>query len=235
VVTIIAGIGSLWTTRAAYKKGKYVEGLDNQIQGLEDLITEERRQAFQTELNRKQLEIEAAVKATEAEKIERLNLEKLVGPRRLSVEQQTRIGAACSGKTSKPINVGSYGMDGEGTALAIQIVSALRGHHLEIRPNLAGLIISGAFETGVVIRGADEDADFTGCLGKALQNIGHLEVAINGERHMAGAALMGGIAVTAGVAMSGGPGSVRPARPLPSGSQIYVFVGIKPIQMESAK
>ena len=59
-VTIVAGVGSLVTTRVAYKKGKYVEGLDSNVRVLQDSIAEERRQAFEIELQQKQLEIESA-------------------------------------------------------------------------------------------------------------------------------------------------------------------------------
>ena len=169
-----------------------------------------------------------ANKAAEGEKLERVRLEALVAPRRLSIEQQRNIGDACLGITGRKIVVTSYGLDGEGFALGWQILSALHRPGLNVSGNLAGIVQSGVFDTGVLVRTPPEEEGFGKCICHALHALGGLEVILNGERHV-GNAVMLGPATTVGPATMIGGGRIQPKGFLPAGSPIEIMVGIKPI------
>ncbi len=186
------------------------------------------------------IDLADAGKALEAEKLERIKVETVLGPRWLTVDQQKAIGRACAGLylygPRKRIQISSYGQDGEGAALATQIGAALNSVPLYTSLNIGGLIVSGGFDTGVIISAEPEDESFADCLKSALTDIGKLtEVEVNPARHRAGASISGGVVMSGGVTMSGGGGGLTPAEPLKPGSPVEVFVAIKPIQTINAQ
>jgi hypothetical protein len=176
-----------------------------------------------------------AARATETaarESLERQKLEVLVSPRRLTIDEQRDIGKACKNLYSygatKRIKIRSYGLDGEGAALAFQIEAGLNSAPLYTEQDIAGIIVAGGFDTGVIIAAPPEDEKFANCLKSALTNIGRLtSVNVNPERHAPGAA-MNGASLNGGTIS--GPTKITPAAPLPAGSAVEIFVGIKPIQ-----
>ena len=137
-----------------------------------------------------------AEKELELEKIERLKLEALVDPRRLTIDEQKAIGSACGFLYTygprKRIKVGSYGLDAEGAALAIQINASLNSVPLYTSTDIGDRIVSGGFDTGVIISAPPEDELFANCLKSALTNIGKLtDVQVNPARHVGNASVQG--------------------------------------------
>lgn len=174
-----------------------------------------------------------ATATAEREKLEEEQLELLVGPRRLTLGQQEKIGRACAGMNRGLVQVGPYGMDSEGRALAIQIGSAIFDHTFPVSIELNGPVTSGALDEGVLINGPETAKKFMGCLADALVTIGRLkEVRVNGERHI-GTSINGG-ATMYGSTMYGGSKTTEPG-PLPAGSPIRIFVGVKPIELLELK
>jgi hypothetical protein len=170
----------------------------------------------------------------EREKLERQQLAVLVSPRTLSVEQQNKIGAACKGSyatsPNNRIRVESYGLDGEGAALAQEIVGALTSGSLYSSVAIGATVQSGQFDTGVLISSPPEAIDFANCLATAFTKIGRLaEVKVNGERHLGGARMGGNATMGGNASMGGGGNPMRPAGPLPPGSPIEIMVGIRSV------
>ncbi len=142
-----------------------------------------------------------AEKALESERVERLKLEALVSPRRLTIDEQKGIGKACASLYTygpkKRIKIRSYGLDGEGAALAVQIGASLNSSRLYTAADIAGIIVTGGFDTGVIISAPTEDEKFATCLRSAFVTIGRLtNVEVNparrvGNAEMGGAASMG--------------------------------------------
>jgi len=125
-------------------------------------------------------------------------------------------------------------MDGEGTALAMEISSALNSSHLYTQNDLGGFIQTGGFDTGVLIATPPEDEKFASCFAKALSDIGHLkEVKVNPDRHVA-SVKMGGTVRMGGIGTMGGGGQIAPGAPLPAGSAVDIMVAVKPIEVAAA-
>jgi hypothetical protein len=171
-----------------------------------------------------------ATATAEREKLEQDQLELLVSPRRLTLDQQEKIGKACAGMNRGLVQVGSYGMDSEGRALANQIAYAIFDRTFPINFDQGGPVTSGALDEGVLINGPETAERFMGCLADALVNIGQLKaVKVNGERHV-GTSFSGGATMSGGVTMSGGSVTTEPG-PSPAGSPVHIFVGVKPIEL----
>jgi hypothetical protein len=190
------------------------------------------------ELARQKSRAAAAERALESEKTDRLKLEALVSPRRLTVDEQRQIGAKCAyfkanNSPYRRIIVESYGMDAEGKTLATQITSSLVSARLYNESRYGNTVQAGDFDTGVLISAAPEDEQFASCFANALTTIGHLkEVKVNPDRHAGGAMMAGGAVVLGGASMNGGGQIIRGA-PLPAGSPIDIMVAIKPIETTS--
>jgi hypothetical protein len=171
----------------------------------------------------------------EREKVQEAQLGLLVSPRRLTLKQQEKIGKACSGMNRIPVSVGEYGMDSEGRALANQIAYAIFDRTFNVTFGQGGPITSGALDEGVIISGPEIADRFTACLAGALTNIGKLkDVKVNGTRNVGGASMTGNANMTGNASMTGGS-STQPAGPLPPGSAIQIFVGVKPIELLELK
>ncbi|PYV78349.1 MAG: hypothetical protein DMG93_22520 [Acidobacteria bacterium] len=152
-----------------------------------------------------------------------------LSPRNLTVEQQGQIAQSLKRVGgAHPTVIESYGMDGEGTALATQLIRTFEatggGTPGDGR---ADKIVSGGFEWGISIRGPEYEMSYMTVLRDALVNIGRLEKAsVNGPTTQA-TAQMSGRAAISGVAQIGGGGQlVRP--PIPTSGPVYVLVGIRP-------
>lgn len=153
-----------------------------------------------------------------------------LSPRILTLDQQRKIAATLKTFSGHPsVTVESYGMDGEGTALATQLISVLHAAiGVPIGDRRAGFIVSGGFEWGISIRGPESELPFMTALQKSLTEIGKLSgVTINGLMPAIGAAMGGnaGIGGRAGMGGGGGP----PRKPvIPSSGPVEILVGIKP-------
>lgn len=119
----------------------------------------------------------------EKEKLDEAQLELLVSPRRLTLDQQEKIGHACLVLWGKPVIVSSYALDSEGRVLALEIIQSLKSGEIFVRSNIGYTLDTGDLDSGVLISGPAEADSFTACLGNALRTIGKLDVVVNGERH----------------------------------------------------
>lgn len=218
-----------------------IASINQQLLGdAERTASDARTHAAELEKEAAQLQkgAEGLKKAAEAERLARVKLEALVGPRRLTVDAQEKIGKACAYwyqyGASKRIVVESYGLDGEGTALAAQIVASLANGRLYSNSEFGNKLQSGGFDTGVIISAPPEDEQFASCFADALTNIGKLkEVKVNPARNSGGTVLTGGTTSTGPVNITGS-GEQKEAAPLPAGSPVDIMVGIKPIEIATA-
>jgi len=249
---VIAGIAGEWFFEARVTTAEgLVQELDETLLSdtqretalaqLQTAILRRDTQALKTEADTQRAIADSALKqAGEAnkiaakEKLDEAQLELLVSPRRLTIDQQERIGKSCPGLNRAKVFVSSYGMDAEGGALAHQIAWAIFDHSFDSEYDGGGIITSGGFDEGVLLSGPPESVPFLNCIADALRSIGNLdEIKVNGERHsgttMAGSAVMVGSAI-----MSGGGGITPPTVP-PPGSPIKIFVGVKPIKLLELK
>ncbi len=144
---------------------------------------------------------------------ENLQLEAIIAPRSLSLDQQKRIADACRRFSGHDVLVKSYGMDGEAAALAGQIIAVLKSvPNISVADGRGSITVSGGFDVGVHVRGPETEHEFTSALGDALSRIGNLKVAINDPEPKMGAAMGGG------------------GQQFPQGTSfVTVMVGIKPL------
>jgi hypothetical protein len=128
------------------------------------------------------------------------------------------IAAGCSKFRGHAVQVFSYGMDGEGSALGGQIISLLRSVGIAIADSRASHSGAGQFDVGVHVRGPDSEDNFVSALGNSLSSLGKLQVSINQPVPRAGAMMNGG-----------GEGFI------PGTVFVSVSLGIKPLPMLPAK
>jgi hypothetical protein len=150
-------------------------------------------------------------KIAEAERLERIRLEAAVAPRGLTLDQQKRIADEVQKFRRHAVLVSSYGLDGEASELAAQVISSLRSVGITVADARASIVVNGGFETGVHVRGPDVERAFVIALGNALSVVGKLRVATNDPVPRTGGGIGGG-----GQGFT--PGSVY----------VTVFVGVKP-------
>jgi hypothetical protein len=148
--------------------------------------------------------------------------------RTLSPKQQKEIVGGLLGFIGHPaVEVGSYGMDGEGALLATQIMSVIhKATGAMPKDARASKVVTGGFETGVQIRGPQSEMPFMRKLGHLLQTIGELDVSINAPELSGGVAITGGAALSGGAVLSGGG---QLTSQVPATGPVRVFVGLKPI------
>ena len=120
--------------------------------------------------------------------LERQRLEARVAPRSLSLEQQCRMIDACKKFAGHRALISSYGLDGEGAALATQLLEILRcalGPN-NVRSAISDRIVTGRFESGIHIRSTlttlrgehtvpDSERPFASALRDVLHTIGKLD------------------------------------------------------------
>ncbi len=161
-----------------------------------------------------------ANKKAEAERLERLKLEAIVAPRSLTLDQQREIADACRKFKGHAVLVNSYGTDGEGSALAGQIISALRAAGIIVADSRASTMVAGEFDSGVHVRAPIAEVGFAYTISSALSTIGKLDVSpVNDPVPRAGA-IMGG----------GGQSFTNP-----NAVFVTVTVGIKPVPTLATK
>jgi len=148
----------------------------------------------------------------EAERLERMKLEAAIVPRSLTLEQQKLIAAAVQTFRGHAVLVSSYALDGEGAALAGQIIAALQSGGVKVADNRSSILVTGGFEGGIHVRGPDTEQDFVSSLGNALSLVGKLQVDLNAPQ------------VERGAVMGGGGQS------FPAGTVfVAIMVGVKPV------
>jgi hypothetical protein len=119
---------------------------------------------------------EEAKQIAERERLERVKLEAQVAPRRLDREQEKTIINSLSRFRGRSVAVVSYSLDVEGGVLAMQIISILRAAGILVEDSIAGLLTTGSFWTGVIVRGPAEEQDFVSALTTSLKTDGRLAV-----------------------------------------------------------
>lgn len=149
---------------------------------------------FEATIAEAQRDAAESKKEAAAEQLERIKLEAVVAPRSLSLDIQKGIADACVKFAGHGVLVGSYGMDGEGAALATQIMSALQAARIVVKDNRGGSVVAGEFDVGVQIRNQQaEEHEFASCLADALSRIGKLQgVALNRPWPKLGATMIAG-------------------------------------------
>ncbi|MDH4098246.1 MAG: hypothetical protein OEU87_08000 [Nitrospira sp.] len=155
----------------------------------------------------------------ESEQHERVKLEALVAPRSLSLDQQRLIANAIRKFSGHAVTVASYGQDGEGAALATQIISVLVSAGIAVRDDRASIMRTGGFEYGVHLRGPA--GEFILSLGNALSEIGKIQVFVNAPVSHRGSGMSGSASISGG-------GSVVNV-PVPTTGPVSIMVGIKPL------
>jgi len=128
-------------------------------------------------------------KVAEDEKLERIKLEAAVAPRSLSLNQQKSIAEAVQKFRGHGVLVSSYGIDGEGAALAGQLITCLSAVGIVVADARASIVVAGGFETGIHIRGPAAEQNFVLALSSAMSEMGKLKVAVNDAQPRIGAAI----------------------------------------------
>jgi hypothetical protein len=130
---------------------------------------------------------------TEGLKAENLRLEAIIAPRSLSLDQQGWIADALRKFQGHGVLVKSYGTDGEGAALAGQIIAALRAAHVVVADSRGSEIVTGGFDIGVHVRAPVAELAFAEAIADALSTIGKLKVfPVNDPEPKVGAVMGGG-------------------------------------------
>jgi hypothetical protein len=166
-----------------------------------------------------------ANRISEHERLERIRLEALVAPRRLSEEQQRSIADGLKQFSGRRVIVRSYGLDGEGTALGMNIIAALTLSGIVVENELARFLRTGGFDLGVHINGPVEQQDFVTALAAQLSSTGKLAVSINAPTSNGGisGSAISGSAISAGSTIPGGP--------RPTGEPVTIMVGLRPFDV----
>ena len=124
---------------------------------------------------------------------ENLRLEAIIAPRSLSLDQQQKIADACRKFHGHGVMVKSYGTDGEGSALAGQIIAVLKAADIVVADDRGSEIVAGEFDSGVHVRAPDAEVPFANAIADALSTIGHLTVfPVNDPEPHVGAMMVGG-------------------------------------------
>src|SRR5579863_6713027 len=103
--------------------------------------------AAQNEKEAAQLRNDAAVM-----KAENLNLEAIVQPRAISIEDQRKIADTCGQFKNHDALIESYGMDTEAFATGFQIIAVLQTMKVVVADARASKITTGPMETGIHVR-----------------------------------------------------------------------------------
>jgi hypothetical protein len=144
-------------------------------------VAEAKKQAAANELEAQQL------------KADNVRLEAIIAPRSLSLDQQQRIADVLRKFNNRGVLVKSYGTDGEGAALAGQIIATLQAADTIVADSRGSEIVAGQFDSGVHVRAPAADLDFAAAIADALSTIGKLQVfPVNDPEPRAGAAMGGG-------------------------------------------
>jgi hypothetical protein len=138
-------------------------------------------------------ETEQLHRDAEGLKAENLRLEAVIAPRSLSLDQQKQIADALRKFKGHGVLVKSYGTDGEGAALAAQIIAALHAAEVVVADSRGSEIVAGGFDSGVHVRAPATEIDFAVAIADALSKIGKLKVfPVNDPEPRVGAMMGGG-------------------------------------------
>lgn len=149
-------------------------------------------------------------------KAENLQLEAIIAPRSLTLDQQKQIADALGKFRNHGVLVKSYGTDGEGAALAGQIIAPLQAAGIIVADSRGSEIVAGQFDSGVHVRAPIAELAFAEAIADALSTIGKLKVfPVNDPEPKVGAAMGGG-----GQSFTN-----------PNAVFVTVRVGIKPLPM----
>jgi hypothetical protein len=166
------------------------------------LLTEARREASDAVLRAATANVEvaeaekqAAANELEAQqlKAENIRLEAIIAPRSLSLDQQQSIADALRKFGKHGVLVKSYGSDGEGSALAGQVIAALQAADIVVADGRGSEIVAGQFDSGVHVRAPVAELAFAEAIADSLSAIGKLKVfPVNDPEPRVGAAMGGG-------------------------------------------
>jgi hypothetical protein len=146
-------------------------------------------------------------------RLENTRLEAVIQPRSLSLENQGKIANECRSFRGHAVMVRSYAMDGEAYELGGQVIAVLNSANINSADDRATSLFTGAFESGIHVRGEGTELDTAACLAKALRTIGKLKVELNDQPPPFG-----------GGGMAGGGKLFNPGVPFAT-----VVIGVKPL------
>ena len=173
-----------------------------------------------------------ATRMMEVEKLERVKLEALIVPRRLSLAQQEQIARECGSKLGKSAIIQSFTQDAESAVLANQIGAILLKAGLRVESKIGLMTSEEIVDSGIDVHSSLDGkyARIAVCLANGLSATGLSEVTINREMHIGNMSFNPG----GGMTLQWAPGAhipkIMPAGPLKIGSPLIVTVGVKPAQ-----
>lgn len=115
-------------------------------------------------------------KDAEKEHLERMQLETIVTPRRLTVELQQAIAASLNRFKGKSVVISSYALDTESEVLGEEICAALNDAKIHCTLNLGSIRIFGRPLKGIRVAGPKSNK-FVSDLESSLRDDGHLDIA----------------------------------------------------------
>jgi hypothetical protein len=202
----------------------YVSRADSVLSTFDNiLLTEAKKEASEAvlgaataniqvaEARRRTAELDVAAQQLKAEN---LRLEAIIAPRSLSLDQQRDIAEACRKFQGHGVLMKSYGTDGEGAALAGQIIAALRVANIIVADSRGSETVAGQFDSGVHVRAPGAELAFAETIADSLSTIGKLKVFPVNDPEPRVAAVMGG----------GGQSFTNP-----NAVFVTIRVGIKPL------
>jgi len=190
--------GELGTQFKASRVETDIRSKSHQIEGLLDVAAGGAQQKAK----------EAGERAESAD-LARVQLEAILSPRRLSLNQQQAIANSCRRFAGRRVIIMSYAGDAEAMVLAEQIRAALHAARIEADLSTGGLLTAGSLLKGVQVSGPNED--FRVALESSLKNDGHLEIAGPKEKRV-----------------PEGSGSMETGAMTFGPSDASIFVGVKP-------
>ena len=216
---ILVTIGVAGELGVQFKASRVESDLRINNHKIESLLTGETSDAIQKSEAAKADAAHAQERAGKLEKeaaalrLENTRLEAIIQPRSLSLENQGKIVNECSVFRGHAVMVKSYGMDGEAYELGAQIIAVLNSAKMYVADDRATSLSTGAFETGIHVRGKVTELDTASCLARALRTIGNLTVELNDEPPP-----------FRGAGFGGGGQTFKPGVPFTT-----VMIGVKPL------
>jgi hypothetical protein len=163
---------------ARARTAKVEEAVANAYKAAKEAEAQARK--FEAEIASSNTRAEEAKRIAERERLERVKLAAQVAPRLLSVEQQNTIVSSLKRFKGRNVAVVSYSLDAEGGVLATQIISTLQEAGILVENQVAGLLVTGSFWTGVILSGPAPEQDFVKALTTSFMNYGSLAARNNG-------------------------------------------------------
>lgn len=212
---VVAGVAG------EFVSDSFFSSADGLIQKFDEILLADaqRKTGFVSE--RAALAIERAAsneKEAASLRIENTQLEAIIQPRTISIENQQKIAEACSEFKGHGAVVQSYGLDTEGFATGSQIIAVLQTMKVIVADDRASTVSTGRMEIGIHVRTTDaSEIPFASCIWGALNNIAKLATAFNDPPPPFRGAMFGG-----------GGQSIN-------GPHIMIMVGTKPLPLLTDK